>query len=124
MPGIPVDFSHGDVDAVAPFLRALEAFGDGYKEGGKQAYTEYRGRSDIRLGLADKLAYFSGVPVDYQHELIVAPGTQGALFLASNIFWPPTIRVVLFVKKMLCWKVVGELNSDFLTTPSKRQFSV
>ncbi len=38
--GIPVDFSHGDVDAFEPIPNSKEAFDAGYELGGKQAYTE------------------------------------------------------------------------------------
>lgn len=82
IPGIPVDFSHGDVDAFTPTPGALEAWNAGYEAGGKQAYTEYRGDAGIRARVADSLAAFTGAPVDPVDELIVTPGTQGALFLA------------------------------------------
>ena len=56
--GEKVDFSHGDIDAHEPTPGSLELFTAGYKEGTKQAYTEYRGRKDIREYLANKLAEF------------------------------------------------------------------
>ena len=83
IPGTPVDFSHGDVDAHKPIPGSLERFIYGYVNGGgHQAYTEYRGKGDIREYLAAKLAKFSGAPVDSASEIILTPGTQGALFLA------------------------------------------
>jgi aspartate/methionine/tyrosine aminotransferase len=84
LPGVPVDFSHGDVDETAfgPTPGALEEFVEGVHRGGRQAYTEYRGGAELRDRLADKLATFTGRPVLSQRELIIAPGTQGALFLA------------------------------------------
>lgn len=82
MPGQPVDFSHGDVDAFAPTPGAFEAFSRGVEAGGRQAYTEYRGAADIRAALAQKLAAFTGAPVSPDAGTIVTPGTQGALFLA------------------------------------------
>ena len=54
-------------------------------EGAQQAYTEYRGRGSIRKALAEKLAAFSGAPVDADIEIILTPGTQGALFLAMGV---------------------------------------
>ncbi|QPC95494.1 pyridoxal phosphate-dependent aminotransferase [Mesorhizobium sp. INR15] len=77
-----VDFSHGDVDAFTPTPRSFELFADGVRRGGRQAYTEYRGASAIREGLADKLAAFTGAPIDAVNGTILTPGTQGALFLA------------------------------------------
>ncbi len=80
--GIPVDFSHGDVDAFPPTPGSAEAWKDGFESGGQQAYTEYRGSSQIREGLADRLGKFTGQPISAGSELIITPGTQGALFLA------------------------------------------
>jgi aspartate/methionine/tyrosine aminotransferase len=80
--GRAVDFSHGDVDAHEPTPGAFEIFAAGVEEGGVQAYTEYRGRADIRDALAARLAEFTGAPVDAKEGLIITPGTQGALFLA------------------------------------------
>lgn len=82
--GAPVDFSHGDVDAHIPTPGALGAFVDGVERGGSQAYTEYRGAKALRSELADKLAAHTGAPVDADNELIMTPGTQGALFLAMG----------------------------------------
>ena len=84
LPGVPVDFSHGDVNesAFGPTPGALEEFVEGVHRGGPQAYTEYRGGAELRERLADKLAAFTGRPVSAGRELIITPGTQGALFLA------------------------------------------
>ena len=80
--GLPVDFSHGDVDAFPPTPGSFEAWQDGFQRGGQQAYTEYRGSARIREGLADRLGRFTGRPISADSELIITPGTQGALFLA------------------------------------------
>ena len=80
--GIPVDFSHGDVDAFPPTPGSEEAWKDGFAIGGQQAYTEYRGAFQIREGLAERLGKFTGKPISGGKELIITPGTQGALFLA------------------------------------------
>ncbi len=80
--GIPVDFSHGDVDAFPPTPAAAEAWNRGFERGAQQAYTEYRGAAQIRIGIADRLGKFTGRPVSADKELIITPGTQGALFLA------------------------------------------
>lgn len=84
LPGTPVDFSHGDVDddAFAPAPGAFESFVDGVHRGGSQAYTEYRGASELRDIVAGRLGRFTGRPVSAEHELIITPGTQAALFLA------------------------------------------
>lgn len=82
LPGTPVDFSHGDVDAHEPTPGSHEVFSEGVRLGGRQAYTEYRGNLAIRELVAGRLAAFTGAPVNAEHGLIVTPGTQGALFLA------------------------------------------
>ncbi len=80
--GVPVDFSHGDVDAFPPTPGALEAWNAGYGRGAEQAYTEYRGAARIRERLAERLGTFTGRPIAGGSELIITPGTQGALFVA------------------------------------------
>ena len=84
MPGIPVDFSHGDVNtsAFAPTPGSLEEFNRGVERGGEQAYTEYRGAAELRDIVAAHLANFTGRPISGANELIITPGTQAALFLA------------------------------------------
>lgn len=82
MEGRSVDFSHGDVDAHEPTPGSFDLFSEGVALGGAQAYTEYRGDSGIREQLAQRLAAFTGAPVDAANGLIITPGTQGALFLA------------------------------------------
>ena len=81
--GVPVDFSHGDVDAFEPIDGSLDLFISSYKKyGTHQAYTEYKGKKELREYLSEKLASFTGAPVDPKSEIIITPGTQGALFLA------------------------------------------
>ena len=83
--GPAVDFSHGDVNAHQPIPGSLETFVKHYcVDGTFQAYTEYRGKGAIREYLAEKLAEYSGAPVDPKTEIILTPGTQGALFLAMG----------------------------------------
>src|SRR5690606_2290682 len=97
LPGTPVDFSHGDVntDAFAPTPGALDEFIQGVERGGSQAYTEYRGAAELRDQLAQKLATFTGSPLDGQNELIITPGTQGALFLAISATVGPGDKVAI-----------------------------
>jgi aspartate/methionine/tyrosine aminotransferase len=96
--GEPVDFSHGDVnsEAFGPTPGSLKVFMDGVASGGTQAYTEYRGREDIRAYLIDKLGGFTGPVLSNADELIITPGTQGALFLAmaSNISSGDKVAIV------------------------------
>jgi len=80
--GVAVDFSHGDVDAFSPSLGSAELWKKGFEMGAQQAYTEYRGDGQIREGLAQRLGSFTGRAISADKELIITPGTQGALFLA------------------------------------------
>ena len=80
--GVLVDFSHGDVDAFPPTPNSDAVWKDGFIRGASQAYTEYRGSAKIRNNLADRLGKFTGHPIEANRELIITPGTQGALFLA------------------------------------------
>ncbi len=84
LPGTPVDFSHGDVNenSFAPTPGALDEFVAGVNRGGSQAYTEYRGGAELRERVAERLATFTGRAVSGANELIITPGTQGALFLS------------------------------------------
>lgn len=84
LPGVAIDFSHGDVNdtAFAPAPGALEEFIAGEHRGSAQAYTVYRGGAELRERLALKLSAFTGSPISANEELIVTPGSQGALFLA------------------------------------------
>lgn len=97
LPGTPVDFSHGDVndDAFAPTPGAFEEFVAGVHRGGSQAYTEYRGGAGLREMVAERLTAFTGHPVSGADELIITPGTQGALFLALGALVTTGDRVAI-----------------------------
>jgi aspartate/methionine/tyrosine aminotransferase len=82
--GVPVDFSHGDVNAFPPIPGSKTTFLVGFDLGADQAYTPYCGKRDILESTAAKLASFTGAPIDPDCELILTPGTQGALFLAMG----------------------------------------
>ena len=124
--GTPVDFSHGDVDAHPPIPGSLELLHQGYEVGGSQAYTEYRGQATIREQIATKLAEFTGAPIDSDSELILTPGTQGALFLAmgANIGRGDKVAIVepdYFANRKLVEFFDGELvpvSMDYFGTDS------
>lgn len=126
-PGIPVDFSHGDVDAFEPIPDSLEVFNKGVLSGGKQAYTEYRGSKEIRGELAAKLSNFTGAEIDADDSLIITPGTQGALFLAmgSTISRGDKVAIVepdYFANRKLVEFFEGEIvpvQLDFLESDEK-----
>lgn len=114
LPGKKVDFSHGDVDAFPPVETAFDYYCAGVKEGGIQAYTEYRGKKQIRQELAERLTEFTGAPIDAENELILTPGTQGALFLAYGATVVPGTKVAIvepdyFANRKLVYFLEGEL---------------
>lgn len=90
-----VDFSHGDVNAHRPTPGSFELFETGFYEGAAQAYTPYRGRKQIMEGLAERLSAFTGVKIDGTKNLILTPGTQGALFLAMGANVMPGDKVAI-----------------------------
>ena len=94
--GTPVDFSHGDVDAHPPIPGALSDFVRGVERiGSRQAYTEYRGGRVARENLAGKISAFTGAAIDPEQNIILTPGTQGALFLAIGANMVPGDKVAI-----------------------------
>ena len=93
--GIFVDFSHGDVDAFPPIPGSDAVWEKGFCKGGKQAYTEYRGDAEIRKRVADALGKYTSTTILAESELIIAPGTQGALFLALGATVTEGIKVAV-----------------------------
>lgn len=111
--GTYVDFSHGDVDAFAPTPGAIEAFSEGFLKGGKQAYTEYAGRYDLRAELAGRLSAFTRTQISAEN-VILTPGTQGALFLAMGACIGEGTKVAIiepdyFANRKLVYFLGGEL---------------
>lgn len=124
--GTPVDFSHGDVDAFEPIPGTLDVFVAGVHLGGKQAYTEYRGAITIREDAAQKLAKFTGSAINADRNIIITPGTQGALFLAmgSTIAKGDKVAIVApdyFANRKLVEFLDGEvvpIQMDYFNAPA------
>ena len=70
-------------------------FSHGFFEGGAQAYTPYRGRKTVLEHVAEKLSAFNGAKIDPAQNLILTPGTQGALFLAMGANVMPGDKVAI-----------------------------
>ncbi|WP_433410443.1 pyridoxal phosphate-dependent aminotransferase [Saccharomonospora azurea] len=79
-----VDFSHGDVTAFTPPPEVIDAVTAALRDGGRYAYSPYRGHAFVREIVAQRLSAFTGAPIDPASELIITPGTQGGLFLALS----------------------------------------
>ena len=124
--GTPVDFSHGDVDAFQPTPGSYDAFSNGVQAGGKQAYTEYRGSASIRGDVAERVAAFTGAPVNASEELIITPGTQGALFLtvAATVTTGDKVAIVqpdYFANRKLVQFFGGEIVPVILDYEGKEE---
>lgn len=103
-----VDFSHGDVDAFKPIPGTLDRFIKGVEEGGSQAYTVYRGRDIIREKLSKKLNEFTKDNITPDKELIITPGTQGALFLAMGALISKDDKVAIMVPDYFANRKIAE----------------
>ncbi len=127
LPGHPVDFSHGDVDAFTPTPGSFKRFSEAVEAGGRQAYTEYRGSADIRAEIALKLEEFTGATVSAEQGIILTPGTQGALFLAvaSTVADGDKVAIVqpdYFANRKLVQFFGGTVVSvamDYMKTPTE-----
>lgn len=126
LPGVPVDFSHGDVDAHTPTPGSFDIFSKGVEEGGAQAYTPYRGRKIILEHVAKSLSAFTGARIDASENVILTPGTQGALFLAMGANVMPGDKVAIvepdyFANRKMVEFFGGELAAipmDYMYTKS------
>lgn len=112
--GNNVDFSHGDVDAFKPIPGSLDLFIEGFHKGSKQAYTEYKGDYAIREEVARKLSKYTNAKIEADNQLIVTPGTQGALFLAIGSTVSRGVKVAIvepdyFANRKLVEFFEGEL---------------
>ena len=92
---MPVDFSHGDVNAHTPIPGSAHIFQCGVEEGAVQAYTPYKGRKQILYHVAGKLSDFTNSNIDPETQLILTNGTQGALFLAMGANIMPGDKVAI-----------------------------
>lgn len=126
--GAFVDFSHGDVDAHLPTPGSFDLYAAGVEEGGAQAYTPYRGRSTVLAHVAEKLSAFSGTAIDPEKNLILTPGTQGALFLAMGANMVPGDKVAIvepdyFANRKMVEFFGGELIGVPMRYEEKREGS-
>lgn len=95
--GDGTDFSHGDVGAFLPAPGAFDLYREAFADGRRYAYSPYRGHDDVREHVAHHVGEFTGRPVDPSREIIVTPGTQGALFVALSSLVEPGDKVAVVV---------------------------
>lgn len=123
--GTSVDFSHGDVDAFPPTPGSDTAWNKGFEKGGCQAYTEYRGALEIRNELAEKLGRFTGQAIIAERELIITPGTQGALFLALAATVTNGTKVVIIEPDYFAnRKIVKFLGGEIIPIPLRYEDTI
>ncbi|MCU4157749.1 pyridoxal phosphate-dependent aminotransferase [Carboxylicivirga sp. A043] len=116
--GVAVDFSHGDIDAFTPIPETAKVWMESYSKGSSQAYTEYRGLSEIRSKLSENLAEFTGRIIDANRELIITPGTQGALFLALAATVTEGVKVAIVEPDYFAnRKLIKFLGGDMVAIP-------
>jgi aspartate/methionine/tyrosine aminotransferase len=90
-----VNLVHADTDAFPPPPQAIEAFSHAARDG---VVTCPPGRGDpgIRENVAERLGIFIGRSLDPAREIILTPGTQGALFAALSATVEPGAPAALF----------------------------
>jgi aspartate/methionine/tyrosine aminotransferase len=89
-----VDTTHFDVARFPPPDWALTSFVRAASRGAS-AYTGYRGGSEPRARCAGAIADLMGITVHPDRNLVLTPGTQGALFAALSALVDPGDRVAL-----------------------------
>ena len=112
-----IDFGHGDTKAFEPIPGHLDRFIEGLGYGSDQAYTPYAGKPDIVEYVAGKLSDLTGTAVDPAKNVILTPGTQGALFLAMGALVMPGDKVVIAQPDYFAYhKLVEFLQGELVPT--------
>jgi hypothetical protein len=83
LPGVPVDFSHGDVDAHPPIPERCRPFVHVFTRAESKLIPNIGEKASIRKSLAEKLSVLTAAPL-IRRRTILTPVTQGALFLAMG----------------------------------------
>jgi aspartate/methionine/tyrosine aminotransferase len=94
-PEVPLlDLTAADTHRFPPPEWVLEEFAAA-ASGKGATYTPYRGDAAVRAEVAANLSWFLDVPVDPDAELLLAPGTQAALFAALSALVDHDTRVLI-----------------------------
>jgi aspartate/methionine/tyrosine aminotransferase len=89
-----IDLTHGDTRTFVPPDWALRSFDVGARDN-LEAYTAYRGSASVREILSPRVARLLGRAVIPNTEMIITPGSQGALFAALSALVGPGDDVTL-----------------------------
>jgi len=89
-----LDTTHFDTIRFPPPAWALDSFAKAAKDG-QLAYSPYRGNKVVLRSLAETVGRFLGVKIDPERNIILTPGTQGALFAALSSLVDREERITL-----------------------------
>lgn len=93
-PGYFLDATYADTHRFPPPEWALPTFSEA-ASGAGMTYTPYRGDNDVRAAVAANVGAVLGMPATDPAEVILTPGTQGALFIALAALIEPGDVVIL-----------------------------
>ena len=114
-----IDLTHGDTRAFVPPDSAFKDFTKAVKDN-TEAYSAYRGSSTVRELIAPRISKLLSVEVDPMSELIITPGSQGALFSARSAFvGPGTIVAFPSVEYFMNERIVSYLGGQSIRIPAK-----
>lgn len=89
-----LDATYANTHRFPPPEWALPAFNEA-ASGAGMTYTPYRGDSEVRDAVAENVRTVLGVPTSRSEQVILTPGTQGALFVALASVLEPGDLVIL-----------------------------
>ena len=113
-----IDFSHGDVAAFPPPPGTAETIARALADGGRWAYSSYRGHARTRNRLATRLADLTGAPIDPERELLISAGTQAGIFLALSAIVEHGDHVAVAAPDYLAYrKIVQYLGARICDVP-------
>ncbi|PKW26598.1 pyridoxal phosphate-dependent aminotransferase [Phycicoccus duodecadis] len=121
-----LDTTHFDTVRFPPPEWALESFASAYADG-NNAYTAYRGSSEVRRACAQSISSLMGVDIDPSRHIAVTAGTQSGLFAVLSALVDEGDVVVLadpeylFVERMLRFLGAEVVRLPFVETDAGLQ---
>jgi aspartate/methionine/tyrosine aminotransferase len=114
-----IDLTHGDTRAFVPPESAFKDFTKAVHDN-TEAYSAYRGSATVRELLAPRISKLISIEVDPHSELIITPGSQGALFSALSAFvGPGTVVAFPSVEYFMYERIVSYLGGQSIRIPAK-----
>ncbi|KRE60788.1 aminotransferase class I/II-fold pyridoxal phosphate-dependent enzyme [Nostocoides sp. Soil756] len=121
-----LDTTHFDTVRFPPPEWALESFAGAYADG-NNAYTAYRGSSEVRRACAQSISSLMGIDIDPSRHIAVTAGTQSGLFAVLSALVDEGDVVVLadpeylFVERMLRFLGAEVVRLPFVETEAGLQ---